>query len=206
MKRVVCDETESLASASFAWVEDSIARYHARSIFVPAGATPTDLYARWSKDKPTSLDGIRLLQIDDVATGKRSGMFREFLLEHLPHHAHQLVEIGDADGFADLAILGLGLNGHVAFHEPGLPASFYSGCVRLGATTCESLDLEPGAWGITYGVAAFMRAKAILMIVKGSAKCDVLERLMKSDPALPAAALIAHPDFTILCDRAAAGS
>ena len=147
------------------------------------------------------LKGLSLRQIDDLATGPRRGLFREFFARHLPSYASQLVPLESgsaAEEGADLAILGLGLNGHVAFHEPGLDPRFFAGCVRLSAETCQNLAAGENAWGISYGIEAFRRTRAILMMAYGPAKHDIVQRLLARDPALPATHLLGHPDFTLL--------
>ena len=158
------------------------------------------LYDVWRTESPDYLDGMKLIQIDDVMNGHDAGVFKKFFSDHLPGHQKQIEFITNADSRADLAILGLGLNGHVAFHEPGIDDAFYSGCVRLNEITCDHLGLERGTWGISYGAAAFASAKAVLMMVSGSSKADVLARLIDRDPTLPATSLLAHRDFTILAD------
>ena len=113
--------------------------------------------------------------------------------------------IDDASQVADLALLGLGLNGHVAFHEPGLPENFFSGCVRLNSHTCQNLGVKNGAWGLTYGIGALKRAKAVLLMVRGLSKHEILGQLLKQNPALPATYLLKHANITILVDREAYG-
>ena len=93
-------------------------------------------------------------------TGPKKGVFKIFLEENLPHYRHQIRFVDDCSRAADLAILGLGLNGHVAFHEPGIDGSFYSGSVRLSEITCDHLGLERGTWGVSYGAGAFSRSRA----------------------------------------------
>ncbi|MEK7357725.1 MAG: 6-phosphogluconolactonase, partial [Bdellovibrionota bacterium] len=109
----------------------------------------------------------------------------------------------EGDAVADVAILGLGLNGHVAFHEPGLGRDFFSGCVKLSDTTVGQLAAEPETWGITYGAGAFARCRSVCIMVGGASKRDVLKRLLAGDDSLPATALMKHPDLTIFADRAA---
>jgi hypothetical protein len=161
------------------------------------------LYKVWETKKPDYLRGMDLVQIDDVLTGSQRGMFKRFFDEHLPSYLTQLRGIEMGDRQADLAVLGLGLNGHVAFHEPGVDSGFYSGCVRLSEVTCQNLELEPGTWGISYGAQAFNACKSILMIVCGSSKREILQRLLEGESSVPASALLNHPSFTILADREA---
>jgi 6-phosphogluconolactonase/glucosamine-6-phosphate isomerase/deaminase len=179
------------------WLESRVKRYGARSLFLPAGETPRPLYARWREAEPGYLRGLRLLQVDDVSTGREKGMFARFFREELPALA---VEPPVSEVKADLAILGLGTNGHVAFHEPGIPASFRFGEVDLAEDTAARLKLEPGTKGVTYGVGTFFEAKAILLVVRGQNKKEILERLRKGDPSLPASGLLNHPDLTVLTD------
>jgi glucosamine-6-phosphate deaminase len=102
----------------------------------------------------------------------------------------------------DLAVLGLGTNGHVAFHEPGIPADFRFGEVKLHDDTAERLHLESGTVGRTYGIGIFNEAKALLLVVRGESKRRALQGLLEGDPNVPASALRDHPDLTILTDLA----
>lgn len=203
MNTIICEEPLTLGRAASNWVQERVRRFKAQSIFIPAGNTPIPLYEFWEKERPDFLRNVTFLQIDDVLTGKQKGVFKEFFAKHLPSYRNQIQYIEAAEQVADLAILGLGVNGHVAFHEPGIDNRFYSGCVPLTAKTCGYLGLEPNTWGITYGVDAFIRAKSILMTVTGPGKREILGRLLKEDRQLPATALLHHADITLLADHAA---
>lgn len=167
---------------------------------MPAGETPRVLYEQWQKADPDFLKGMTLIQIDDVVSGRKKDMFKHFFFEHLPRYQKQFVFFNDGEMIADLAVLGLGLNGHVAFHEPGVSPQFFSGCVQLSQKTKETLDLEPETWGQTFGIDAFIRTKAILMLVRGEKKREVVNRLMRADPSLPASSLLKHNNFTLITD------
>jgi 6-phosphogluconolactonase/glucosamine-6-phosphate isomerase/deaminase len=203
MKTIVCEESLDLGPAASKWCAEKINAYRARSMYVPAGRTPMALYEEWRRHTPSYLSGLELLQIDDVLTGEHRGVFRRFFEEQLPDNIQQIKFIESGSDQADLAVLGLGLNGHVAFHEPGIPANFYSGSVRLSPITCEHLHLEPGTWGISYGADAFFRSRAVLMMVSGHSKRDILNKLINGDQSLPASQLLNHPDFTLLVDSEA---
>jgi 6-phosphogluconolactonase/glucosamine-6-phosphate isomerase/deaminase len=201
MNILFCEENAEVGEAASAWCRENIKRHRANSLYVPAGRTPISLYKIWEKEKPEYLRGLDLVQIDDVLTGAQTGVFKRFFAEHLPSYISQLRLINRGDHQADIAILGLGLNGHVAFHEPGIDVGFYSGCVRLSEVTCQNLELEPGTWGISYGAGAFSSCKSILMVVCGASKREILQRLLESDSTVPASALLNHPSFTLLADR-----
>jgi glucosamine-6-phosphate deaminase len=206
MKLVVCDNNEEMTHLVADWCSKSIKAHNARTVFLPAGNTPIKLYERWEKLKPVEFKGLRLLQIDDVLSGPKAGMFKQFFEDHLPSFREQfdwIESTPETDRGADLSLLGLGLNGHVAFHEPGMPMDFFCGCLKLSEITERNLELAPATWGISYGIGAFIKSKSIAMMVNGAGKRDVLQRLLNGDRSLPAAGLMAHPDFTIFADREA---
>lgn len=80
-------------------------------------------------------------------------------------------------GKIDLQILGLGLNGHIGFNEPGTSFSSRTHVVDLTLSTTieanvrffENIDDVPRK-ALTMGVQTIMEAKEILFIVNGEKK------------------------------------
>ncbi len=201
MELIVCDSAEQVDASVSKWCEKKVLDFGIKSAFIPAGATPEGLYQLWEKQRPAYLKGMKLIQIDDVLSSPQEGMFKKFFEQHLPSFKSQLCFIESGECKAELGLLGLGVNGHVAFHEPGIHEDFYSGCVRLSEVTCKNLNLPNGSWGVSYGAGAFMRCKAVSIIVKGKSKREILKRLLAKDPTVPASALMNHPRLTIITDR-----
>jgi glucosamine-6-phosphate deaminase len=199
--------TDKNAVAFFAseWIEREVEKNGATKIFIPAGNTPIGLYQVWEQNRPMYLDKVELFQIDEVISGPQSGMFKSFFEQYLPTYATNIRWIGEQMDYADVAVLGLGVNGHIAFHEPGLPEDFTMGCVKLNDITCKNLDAGENAWGHSYGLGAFLKCKKILMIVLGESKQEILAKLLAGDPEVPAARLLNHPGFEIICDNEAYG-
>ena len=200
MKKIIAQEQNAWLAEVDKWVLTKKEIYLARSLYLPAGETPKAIYRNWQLNNPSFLKELNLIQIDDVISGPRKNLFKKFFFDELPAWAGRIEYFDRGQTQADLGILGIGLNGHVAFHEPGLPTDFYSGCVRLTETTLKNLSLEPNSWGQTYGVGAFKRCKALLIIVKGPQKKEILDKIVRQSEKLPAAALLSHPDLTILSD------
>lgn len=200
MKKIISQDQKEWVLGASTWLEDKVQLYSAKSLYIPAGETPKLLYKDWENRKPRCLSNIKMIQIDDVQDGPRKNLFKNFFQEELPTFAHRIEYFEQGQSQADLGILGLGLNGHVAFHEPGLPANFYSGCVLLQDVTKKNLNLGDKTWGKTYGAGAFACCKALLLIVRGESKKNILLEAMKKDSKLPASSLFNHPDLTILCD------
>jgi len=113
----------------------------------------------------------------------------------------------------DLAVLGLGRDGHVAFDEPGTLPEEDARVARLDPATiadaASAFGGEPHVppRAITVGLRTLREARAILLLVTGEAKAEPLRALL-DDPVStrrPASLLRDHPRLTIVADRAAAG-
>lgn len=168
---------------------------------MPAGNTPIPLYENWEKHKPDFLKSLKLIQIDEVLF-KKPYLFQSYFKKNLPSYQNQIDYINEAEKFADLALLGLGLNGHVGFHEPGISNSFFSGCLKLSSETVEQLKLEAprekdNHWGVTYGLNAFMKCRSVALVVRGASKDKVLQSVLEGDKSYPASELIQHKSLFV---------
>ena len=200
MDVVECKDETEWVDAINSWLKTQIELYHPKRLFLPAGESPRPLYRNWERFGAPFSSELRLVQLDEIITGVKQNAFRHFFEETLPSYQQQFDYIEGAEEGADLAILGLGANGHVAFHEPGLSPRFYSGCLILNPETIKRSQLYEGVKVVTYGVEAFLRAKAILMIVRGEAKRAIFQEVLRSACELPAAKLKVHAHFTIMTD------
>jgi galactosamine-6-phosphate isomerase len=118
----------------------------------------------------------------------------------------------DREGPLDLCILGLGMNGHIAFNEP---ASALSPHPHL-ATLARSSQFNPmvadraakPTHGLTVGMVDIFRSKTILLLISGAPKKDIVQNLFSQriSTAFPASLLWLHPNTICLLDRAAWGS
>jgi glucosamine-6-phosphate deaminase len=111
----------------------------------------------------------------------------------------------------DLAVLGLGMNGHVGFNEPGSRPDDPSRLVRLAVSSREAATARYGASsvptaGITVGLARLLEAGECWLLVTGERKAQVLRRALDEPegPDCPASHLRRHPRLTVFADEAAA--
>ncbi len=173
-----------------------------RDFFVPAGGTPEGLYELWRKENPEWLSDTFLYQVDEIIDGEQKDKFYNFFQKHLGKFRTRLQRIGQTSAPKSFStILGLGLNGHVAFHEPNLPSDFSYGEVELTKITRDYLKLRESSRGLTYGLGTFLNSKAILLMVKGEHKADILTKFLKDDPSCPAIALKKNPNLTLVVDE-----
>ncbi|HKM38746.1 MAG TPA: glucosamine-6-phosphate deaminase [bacterium] len=130
----------------------------------------------------------------------------------LPAECKRYEEAIAAKGGLDLAVLGLGVNGHIAFNEPGTPFDSRTQLVDLTASTRHAnADYFAGSFiiprqGITMGIGTILEAKEILVLASGKSKAQIVARIFASNPSpgLPASALKEHPRVSWLLDRDAA--
>lgn len=116
-------------------------------------------------------------------------------------------------GQIDLQILGVGINGHIGFNEPGTSFNSRTGVVQLTESTLRvnsrffgSIDEIPHR-AITMGIGTIMESKEIIMLVSGAHKADTLKRMLhgKVTEDFPASILQKHPRVTVIADEAAFG-
>lgn len=116
-----------------------------------------------------------------------------------------------SNGPIDLCVLGLGLNGHIAFNEP---AGFLHPFCHITPLSYESMQhtmargmLEKPSYGMTLGMAEIMQSRKILLLVTGNAKKPVFERLLTKEITtwLPASFLWLHGQVHCLVDGMSMG-
>ena len=118
----------------------------------------------------------------------------------------------------DIALVGIGENGHLAFNDP--PADFTTVEPYLEVELdgrCRSQQVREGwfadlddvpARAVTMSVHEIMRARKIVSVVPHEVKAPVIARLLIGEgvtPELPASMLSRHERVTVVLDRASAG-
>ena len=113
-------------------------------------------------------------------------------------------------GGIDLAILGLGVNGHIAFNEPGSDWRGATRVVDLDDQTRRTHREQTGGrypipeQGLTMGIGTLRAARRILLLVSGQPKRRAFEALLRGvpDPAWPVTSLLGHPALRVVADAA----
>jgi galactosamine-6-phosphate isomerase len=118
----------------------------------------------------------------------------------------------EAGGPLDFVVLGIGMNGHLGFNEPGTPLGVNCHVVKLDATT-RSIGSKyfharesPGL-GLTVGLGQLLAAKRILALASGGSKAGIVARSLREPPTLdvPSSALQGRPQVIVCLDEEAAG-
>jgi glucosamine-6-phosphate deaminase len=114
-------------------------------------------------------------------------------------------------GSVDLQLLGIGLNGHIGFNEPGEEFTNQTHCVDLSPITIaanarffEDESLVPRK-AYTMGIKSILHAEKILLIAAGEDKAEILKKALQGPitPQVPASILQLHKQVIVLCDQGA---
>lgn len=196
---------------------------------IPTGDTVRPLYRELAGR--TDLEGVQLFLLDEFGglpegdPGRCAVMITHDLLDRLDQAPSIMAPDVDspepglaarrygslvADGGIDLALVGLGGNGHVGMNEPGSAPDSETRVVELARSTAEHAR-EYGAtaaprWGITIGLLELLRAGELWLLVTGEHKSEILARSLEGPigPEVPASLLRRHPDLRVLADESAA--
>lgn len=239
MKLLPCKDAEQVARRCADDVARVIERRPDAILILPAGNTPRPLFGelvRRQQSGSLDLSRAHIVQLDELVgvrpADSRSfhAFLRETLLDPLDRDgSRDHLMRGDAVdpdveiarhaatlaglGMPDLVVLGIGLNGHVAFNEPGTTASDGARRLPLAQKTLEGLAKEfaPNELprdGITLGLRELRTGKSVRILATGAKKAPVIERLFQSEAtsALPASLLTDHADLIVLVDEAAQGA
>ena len=114
-----------------------------------------------------------------------------------------------AAGGLDVVVLGIGLNGHLAFNEP-LTSPFVAAHVAVlaqqtldAALPCWGKDVPQ--WGMTIWLAEILGSGRALLLANGTAKAAIVARALRGDvdAECPASFLRGHGALTVVLDEAA---
>jgi len=236
----ILDGIDAVAEEAAARIAAHVVLNHEAVIAIPAGKTPVALYRRLVDAHmagAADLSRVRWFALDEFqgVPPDHPGCFRRWLLERLFEpagldpgrlcsmrsdaadpglEAAAYEERIHAAGGLDLAVLGLGRNGHLAFNEPGSPADSPTGSRRLTDETREAnAYLFPGGAvptrGLSMGLGTLAAARCLLLLATGASKADAVRAMTSpatSIGACPAAILRDHPGAAALLDREAASA
>ena len=118
--------------------------------------------------------------------------------------------IADKGGI-DVMLVGIGMNGHIGFNEPGTPFNIYCHVAELDDTTKtvgQKYFKEKTALhqGITVGLGHLMNAKKVFLKANGKRKAEVIKKTVEGEvnENFPASIMRKHANgFVILDDEAA---
>lgn len=212
----VVETYEEMSTLAADAVQKTLDQKPDAAITVPTGETPLGMYQELVRRGDAGTLDLRQAHIfclddylgqtrDDEASLTR-WLFQAFLIPAgIPeHHIHEIPTTAEdphvaaqqyeADiarhGGLELAVIGLGPNGHVAFNEPGSRPDSKTRVVDL---TEKSRNQSAAYWegnaaipeqAITMGLGTILSARKLVLIASGASKADVIQRSLEEAPTL----------------------
>ncbi len=204
------------------------------------GSTPKSLYAelvRLHQEEKLSFKNVITFNLDEYYPMEPTALqsYHRFMHSHLFDHidikpANIHIPSGEvskdsmkeycrqyekkiqAAGGIDLQILGMGMNGHIGFNEPGSGIYSKTRLVNLDHSTrlanayeFSNISQVPRL-AITMGIDTILKSKRILLMAWGGPKAPVIKKAVEEDDTeqVPASLLQNHDDVTFVIDEAAA--
>lgn len=232
----VVQDGEELARVAADLVADVISAIPAASIVAATGKTPMGLYAELAARRRAGIldtGAISAVQLDEYLglepDDDRSllGWLQRSFLEPLGVGDDRVLRLpvdGDLDTACaafdrtveargiDLAILGLGPNGHLGFNEPPSDPKSPTRVVELTPIT---LEANARYWGegaevpseaVTLGMPHLLSARTVVLVIAGGGKRDIARRALTGPigPEVPAS-FLQQTDAAVIVDRDAWG-
>ena len=237
MKKVVCDSYEEICRFAADIFTQTLKEKPDSVLGFATGSTPIGLYDELAKryengeidfSKARSFNLDEYYPIDPAHPQSYNSFMQQYLFGKINLAKSSLLNGSAADPIAecakydaeietsggiDLQLLGIGVNGHIAFIEP---APFYPLGTSLIELAEDTLVANSRFFGegetqpvtaLSVGLSAIFKTKRIIMLVTGASKAKVIKKLFEGviHTDMPASLLHLHPDVTVIVDKAANG-
>lgn len=232
MRIILAKSTEEAVDAVTTIVLDKLASHPALVIGLATGRTMEPVYSELATKvlkNSIQINKAQFFMLDEYVgiDENHPSSFRSYIRERLirplnlnesqfafpaPKLAGDIYEshIQKAGGI-DLQLLGIGVNGHIGFNEPGSSINSRTRIVELTEETKSSNKSHFGegempSKALSMGIGSIMDGKELLMLATGKSKASAIKYLMNhhDDEACPATFLKSHPHFTLVLDPDAA--
>jgi glucosamine-6-phosphate deaminase len=237
MKTIVTKNLEELSEQAANLIIEQIKTKPNAVLGLPTGHTPLIMYQKLAQAYETgqvSFAQVKTFNLDEYVGLERTSpdSFYTYMKQHFFDRVDVKQEnIFVLDGTAanltdecanyerelesfggmDLAVLGIGQDGHIGFCEPGTSWQSRTIVVTLDKTTlnANARDLADLAkmpeQAITMGLGTIMEARQIILLAAGESKRAIVAQSLKGEvsEAVPASILQTHPQVTVILDEAA---
>lgn len=208
----IVDDYDAMGRRAADVVVETVREHPTCAITVPTGTTPEGMYAelvRRIRAGEVDFSNVTIFCLDDYLGRTPSDdasltkLLKEGFLDpagipdenvrYMPTMAEDPEAAADAyeqaisdAGGLELAVVGLGPNGHVAFNEPGSGPETRTRVINL---TQESRDQNAAYYdgaaipdkAITMGLGTVLGARRIVMIVSGASKAEIVHEALHGD-------------------------
>ena len=237
MKVIVCDTYEELSKQAAEDIIETLKTVDQPLICTASGDSPAGLYkelVKIIKDKKIDISNWHFVGLDEWAgmneedegsckfhlnnqffhplkIEKEKISFFNGRSKDLQEECNLTEDFIREHGGIDIAIVGLGMNGHIGMNEPGTSSLSRSHIAEIDPITQKTgqkyfnseQDLSQG---LTLGLATLMEVRQIILVVNGRHKAAIVKKVMEEEISeqLPASLLRNHPGLVVYLDKDAA--
>lgn len=233
----IFENYEEISKEAAQMIKETVDKKKDAVLGLATGSTPIGLYKeliRLNQSNEIDFSDVKTVNLDEYLglDGDHDQSYRTFMNEQLFNHINidkknthvpngvsedpdqtsaQYDELLRELGSADIQVLGIGANGHIAFNEPNETLNINTHVTDLLDSTIEanarffdSKDEVPKQ-AITMGIGSIMTAKKIILLASGSNKAAVIKQLGDEFVTTqnPATLLKLHPNVIVLVDKEA---
>ncbi|MDL2289045.1 glucosamine-6-phosphate deaminase [Oscillospiraceae bacterium OttesenSCG-928-F05] len=238
MQTIIAESYEEASRIGAYMIREQLNRKADSVLGFATGGTPEGLYAelvRAYKAGEVDFSRASSFNMDEYYPIKKSNSqsYDYFMREHLINHINMPPEQfhipnGEAEdpeaecvaydrailraGRVDLFLCGLGVNGHVAFNEPG---DFLHAGTHMETLTDSTIEANARFFAraedvprkaLTIGLGTLLKSRRLLLLGIGRGKAEAIRTLYsgKVTTEYPISFLQLHPDVTVILDKEAA--
>ncbi|MBI4320339.1 MAG: glucosamine-6-phosphate deaminase [Chloroflexi bacterium] len=232
---LIADDEEAFSEVAARLIGTIISRHPHCVLALPTGRTPMGMYDHLvAMYRRGSLDfsGVRVFNLDEFygIPRRHASSYATYLRQRFltrvnvrGENVHLLSaqtkdpvgecrrheeRIRDAGGI-DVAVVGIGHNGHLAFNEPGSRFDSRTRPVQLSPECASQVGWnQPGTPcnALTMGIGTIIDSRQVVLMASGARKAEIVARALSGEvtAAVPASVLQRHPHLTVILDQAAA--
>ncbi len=237
MKVTIADTYEAMSTQAAEDLLRLLLSFHQPLLCTASGASPAGLYAElvrlvvannintsnwyfvgldeWTgmneKDEGSSKAQVTEQLLQPLQVKAQNICFFNGKAPDLEEECRKIEHFIQQRGGIDVALLGIGVNGHIAMNEPGTPAQLRSHIANIHPDTQQigqKYFKQPRKLdsGVTLGMATILEAKHLMLLASGKTKTQIMYDMMHTPASeqLPATLLMQHAHLAIYLDAVAA--
>lgn len=233
-----CDNQTEIGLRAAHVLAEAINENEVLVLGLPTGKTPLPMYeqlVRLRKQGKVDFSNATAFNLDEYVglNSEHSASYSSYMKKHFYNKVNfdpcrTYIPDGSADnlkqeceryeeriksaGGIDLIVLGIGVNGHIGFNEPGTSFDSRTHIVKLSAET-RSINRRffenPGQmpeYAITMGIQTIMEARRVIVLASGTDKAQAVRKAVEEQVSeqVPASVLKCHPNAEWIIDQQAA--
>ncbi|HEU0063473.1 MAG TPA: glucosamine-6-phosphate deaminase [Flavisolibacter sp.] len=237
MNITICENYDELSKTSAAIIMQTVLQKPDAFICLASGDSPTGTYqylVKWHNEKKLSFRNCYIIALDEwlgIDAAKAGGTMHYLMTNFLEHvdadkekiyffnsltsdaqsECKRIETVLKERGAIDIALVGIGLNGHIGLNEPGSDFSAQVHISTLASSTINSAQRYFSGKvhlvkGITLGIKNIMEAKRLILIASGEKKADIVSKAVQGEVnnTVPATIIQHHVNSEVILDKAAA--